>query len=96
MLGCICFLALGPPGVLEVCHGRVGIRAHEIGWWIVLGQPGGLGLFFLAGLAAYTRPATSTALDLSLANWGTFLGAVCFVVGGVVQAFDRPDAARPR
>ncbi len=48
-------------------------------------------LFFLAGLAAYTRPATSDALNIGLVNWGTFAGAVCFVVGGAPQAFERPS-----
>ena len=51
-------------------------------------------LFFLAGLAAFTRPATSTAIDLGLVNWGTFLGAVCFVIGGVHAA--RSSAQPPR
>jgi hypothetical protein len=52
-------------------------------------------LFFMAGLAAYTRPATSTVIDLGVVNWGTFLGALCFVVGGVVQSFDRPRPSAP-
>lgn len=90
MLGCVCFLLSGHLALLEICHGRIGVRADEIGWWIVFVNQVGSVLFFVAGLAAYTRPATSTTLDLSLANWGTFLGAVCFVIGGVVQVFDRP------
>jgi hypothetical protein len=91
MLGCVCFLLSGHLALLEVCHGHVGVRVHEIGWWIVFVNQVGSVLFFVAGLAAYTRPATSTAVDLAVANWGTFLGAVCFVAGGVVQAFDRPS-----
>jgi len=91
MLGCVCFLLSGHLALLEVCHGHVGVRVHEIGWWIVFVNQVGSVLFFVAGLAAYTRPATSTAADLAVANWGTFLGAVCFVVGGVVQAFDTPS-----
>jgi len=93
MLGCVCFLASGHLAMLEVCHGRIGVRTHEIGWWVVAVNQVGSVLFFLAGLAAYTRPATSTALNLGLANWGTCLGALCFVAGGVVQAFDRPETA---
>jgi len=91
MLGCVCFLVSGHLALLEICHGRIGVRPHEIGWWIVAVNQVGSVLFFLAGVAAYTRPATSTALDLGLANWGTFLGALCFVIGGVVQAFDKPE-----
>jgi hypothetical protein len=91
MAGCVCFLVSGHLALLEICHGRIGVRTQEIGWWIVAVNQVGSVLFFLAGLAAYTRPATSTAVDLRLANWGTFLGAVCFVIGGVVQAFDKPE-----
>jgi hypothetical protein len=91
MLGCVCFLLSGHLALLEICQGRIGVRASEIGWWIVFVNQVGSVLFFLAGLAAYTRPSTSTALDLGVANWGTFLGAVCFVLGGVIQAFDRPE-----
>ncbi len=91
MLGCVCFLVSGHLALLEICHGHIGVRPHEIGWWIVAVNQVGSVLFFLAGVAAYTRPATSTAVNLGLANWGTFLGAVCFVIGGVVQAFDKPE-----
>ena len=49
-------------------------------------------LFFLAGVAAFTRPATSSAINLGLVDWGTFAGAVCFVVGGVLQLLERPVA----
>jgi hypothetical protein len=90
MLGCVCFLVSGHLAVLEIGHGRIGVRIHEIGWWIVAVNQVGSVLFFLAGLAAYTRPATSTAINLDIVNWGTFLGALCFVIGGVVQAFDKP------
>jgi hypothetical protein len=51
-------------------------------------------LFFLAGVAAFTRPATSRALDEGLVNWGTFAGAACFALGGVMQAFDKPTTTR--
>jgi hypothetical protein len=91
MLGCLCFLASGHLAWLEVCHGHIGIRADELGWWIVFVNQVGSWLFFIAGLAAYVRPATSENLNLGLANWGTFLGAACFVAGGVLQAFERPS-----
>jgi hypothetical protein len=54
----------------------------------------GSSLFFLAGIAAFTRPATSSAVDIGLVNWGTFAGAVCFAIGGVIQLFDKPTPTR--
>ena len=93
--GCVCFLVSGHLALLEVCHGRIGIRVHELGWWIVAINQLGSVLFFLAGVAAFTRPATSTAINLGLVDWGTFAGAVCFVVGGALQLLERPTAPAP-
>ncbi len=93
MLGCVCFLVSGHLALLEVCHGRWGVRLDDLGWWIVAVNQVGSVLFFLAGVAAYTRPATSSVISLGVVNWGTFLGAACFVIGGVAQAFERPETA---
>jgi hypothetical protein len=93
ILGCVCFLLSGHLALLEVCHGRIGVRTDELGWWIVAVNQLGSVLFFLAGLAAFTRPATSTEVNAGLVNWGTFGGALCFVVAGVMQLFERPSSA---
>jgi hypothetical protein len=94
ILGCICFLASGHLGLLAVCGGRIGVRVHDLGWWVVAVNQFGSILFFLAGIAAFTRPATSHDLDIGLVNWGTFAGAICFAVGGVMQACDTPTPTR--
>ena len=80
--------------MLEVCGGHVRVLAHLVGWWVVAVNQLGSVLFFLAGLAAFTRPATSSAINIGLVNWGTFAGALCFAVGGVIQAFDTPTPTR--
>ena len=72
------------------------IRARDVGWWVVAVNQVGSVLFFLAGLAAFVRPATSEELDAGLVNWGTFAGALCFVLGGVIQAFEKPAAPTDR
>jgi hypothetical protein len=94
ILGCVCFLAAGHLAMLDVGAGHVVVRVHELGWWVVAVNQLGSLLFFLAGIAAFTRPATSQALDEGLVNWGTFAGAACFAVGGVIQAFDSPTPTR--
>jgi hypothetical protein len=94
ILGCVCFLASGHLAMLEVGAGHVVVRVHEIGWWVVAVNQLGSILFFLAGLAAFTRPATDSAVDAGLVNWGTVTGAACFAVGGVIQVFDRPTSTR--
>ena len=94
MLGCICFLVSGHLAMLEVGAGHIGVHAHELAWWVVAVNQLGSFLFLLAGFAAFTRPATSSAIDLGLVNWGTFAGAVCFAVGGAMQVFETPTSTR--
>ena len=94
MLGCVCFLVSGRLAMLEVGDGHTVVRVHEITWWVVAVNQVGSILFFLAGVAAFTRPATSSAVDIGLVNWGTFAGAVCFAIGGVIQIFDKPTPTR--
>nr|WP_300052512.1 hypothetical protein [uncultured Nocardioides sp.] len=94
ILGCICFLVSGHLAMLEVGGGRVGVHLHALSWWVVAVNQLGSILFFLAGLAAFVRPATSAALDAGLVNWGTFSGAVCFAAGGFLQVLDTPTSTR--
>ena len=90
MVGCILFLVSGHLALAEVCHGRPGIRAHDLGWWIVAVNQLGSALFLVAALADFTRPATGSVVNLDIANWGTLTGALCLAVGGVLQFFERP------
>jgi hypothetical protein len=94
ILGCVCFLVSGRLAMLVVGEGHTVVRVREVGWWVVAINQVGSVLFFLAGLAAFVRPATSEVVDAGLVNWGTFAGAVCFAVGGVVQLFDKPTTTR--
>jgi len=94
MLGCLCFLLSGHLAMLEVGGGHVAVHVHELDWWVVAINQLGSILFVLAGLAAFTRPTTSSVLNAGLVNWGTFAGAVCFAVGGLLQVFIRPTSTR--
>lgn len=90
VVGCILFLISGHLALAEICHGRPGIRLHEFGWWIVAVNQLGSVLFMGSALADFTRPATGSAVNIDIANWGTLTGALCFSVGGVLQYFERP------
>lgn len=94
ILGCLCFLVSGHLAMLEAGGGHVAILPHEVGWWVVAVNQLGSVLFFLAGVAAFTRPATAQVVDAGLVNWGTFAGAACFALAGVVQLFDTPTSTR--
>jgi len=85
MIGCVCFLASGHLAMLDVGRGRVVVRPRDVGWWIVAVNQLGSVLFFLAGIASFVRPATSEAINVGLINWGTFAGALCFAIAGIIQ-----------
>lgn len=97
MIGCILFLISGHFAMTEICHRvRPCLRRRDLGWAIVAVNQVGSILFMISALAAYTRPATGSAINVDVANWGTLSGAVCFAVGGVMQAFDSPSRAAAR
>jgi hypothetical protein len=92
MIGCVLFLISGHLAMVEICHRtRPCIRPRDLGWSIVAINQVGSILFIISALAAFVRPATSSAVNAAVANWGTLTGALCFAVGGVMQAFERPE-----
>ncbi|MFC9324111.1 hypothetical protein [Kitasatospora sp. NPDC057015] len=90
MVGCALFLISGHLAIAEVCHGRLCWRSRSLDWWIVMVNQLGSVLFLVAALAAFTRPETGSLVNVDIANWGTFAGALCFSFGGVLQFFERP------
>ncbi|MEV1050240.1 hypothetical protein [Streptomyces sp. NPDC049887] len=90
MIGCLLFLVSGQLALMEVTHGPPRVLPHDLGWWIVAVNQLGSALFMIAALADFTVPATGALVNTGIADWGTLTGAVCFCVGGVLQAFERP------
>ena|SRR5436190_3378985 len=93
VVGCALFLIAGHLAMTEVCHRfRPCLRRRDLAWAIVAINQFGSILFMISALAAFTRPATSSEISVGASNWGTLTGALCFAIGGVMQAFDRPAA----
>lgn len=90
IIGCLLFLVSGHLALVEVSHGRPGLRVRSLGWWIVAVDQLGSVLFMVSALADFTDPHTGNPLNVAIANWGTMTGAACFCIGGVLQLFERP------
>jgi hypothetical protein len=91
--GCVLFLVSGHLAMVEICHRtRPCLRRRDLGWSIVAVNQVGSILFMISGLAGFIRPETSSEVNVAVANWGTLMGALCFAIGGVMQAFERPPA----
>lgn len=78
VLGSICFLVASELAIIEVCHAWFSWRNRDVSWWIVVINMVGSIFFMASAIAAYVVPDTGDLLDATLANSGTFLGAVCF------------------
>jgi hypothetical protein len=90
MIGCTLFLVSGHIALREFRGKHLREVRGDLGWWIAALNQVGSYMFLVAALAAFVDPETSSAVNEALANWGTFGGAVCFAVGGVVQLFEPP------
>ena len=94
MIGCVCFLVSGRLAMLEVGDGHAGVRVHEVAWWVVAVNQLGSVLFFLAGIAAFTRPATSSAVDIGPGQLGHVRRRGLLRRGRGHAGFDKPTPTR--
>ncbi len=92
-LGSVCFLVASWLAFAEAGHGWLSWRPHDLGWTIAALNLGGSVFFGLSAIGAYVVPSTGELLSATLANAGTFLGAIGFLVGAALLL---PEAASPR
>ena len=100
MVGCALCIVSGHLALSQICRRPVCWKPRQLDWWIAMLNQVGSDLFLISALAAFTNPQTSNVVNEAVANWGTFAGALCFAVGGVVQgvgglATPRQTRSRP-
>ncbi|HMD46271.1 MAG TPA: hypothetical protein VKG43_08935 [Acidimicrobiales bacterium] len=99
-LGSICFLVSSWLSWAEVCDGWWAWRPREISWWIPALNLLGSIAFGVSAIASKVEP-DGDVRSLALTNLGTFVGAVCFLVGGLLllpertEGSDAPDLTEP-
>ena len=91
--GSICFLVASGLAWYEVCHGWLAWRPRSWGWWITLLNLLGSIAFGVSAVAGYISPATGDLYNALRANRGTFLGALCFLVGAILLLPERTEEA---
>ena len=95
VLGSVCFLVASAFAVEEVCHGGSYWRPDDVSWRIVALNLVGSVAFMASALAAFALPSTGELLDATLANSGTFVGAVCFFWAAKLLLDEMASAPRP-
>jgi hypothetical protein len=94
-LGSICFLVSSWRAWAEECHGAFAWCPRDLAWWISFLNLVGSVAFGVSAIASYVKP-NGELLSLALTNLGTFVGAVCFLVGGVLLLPDRTSRTSDR
>ena len=92
-VGSICFLVASLLAWYEVCHAWAAWRPRLWSWWITLLNLLGSVAFGVSAVAGYINPATGALRNAERANLGTFVGAVCFLVGASLLLPERTETA---
>ena len=82
--GSVCFLVASGLAYAAVGPRRLSWRPSDRGWWVAALNLIGSILFGLSAIGAYVVPATGELLSTAVANGGTFLGALGFLVGAAL------------
>jgi hypothetical protein len=80
LFGSACFLVSG--ALAYRVAASAGRRDRD--WTMAAVNLLGCVLFGVSAVASYIVPSSGSILDLAAANWGTSLGALCFLIGAVM------------
>jgi hypothetical protein len=89
-LGSICFLLSSELAYAEVCHRWVCLKLRSLSWRIVTLNLLGSLAFGAAAIASLIEPASGEPISARVANGGTALGGLCFLMAALALM---PEAA---
>ena len=82
-LGSICFLVSSELAYAEVCHRWICLKLRSLSWRIVTLNLLGSLAFGAAAIASLIEPSSGEPLSARLANGGTAVGGLCFLVAAL-------------
>ena len=83
VFGSICFLLSSELAYAEVCHRWICLRGGSLSWRIVALNLLGSIAFGAAAIASLTEPSSGEPVSARIANGGTALGGVCFLIAAL-------------
>jgi hypothetical protein len=89
-LGSICFLLSSELAYAEVCHRWICLKLRSLSWRIVMLNLLGSLAFGAAAIASLLEPSSGEPLSARVANAGTAVGGLCFLVAALALM---PEAA---
>ena len=96
-LGSIAFLVASGLAFADVRRPWLSWRPRDLGWSVAILNLVGSVAFGISAIASHVVPATGDVRDLQRANLGTFVGALCFLIGAVllIPGQSVPATTRP-
>jgi hypothetical protein len=94
-LGSVCFLVASGLAWIDAAHGLWSWRPRDRSWTIAALNLAGSIAFGASAVASHVVPASDQPRNVTLMNLGTFLGAVCFLVGAVLLLPERTRGVAP-
>lgn len=91
--GSVAFLLSGFFAVVAYTHQNRFFDPRDIGWWSTQINWWGCVAFGVSAVGAYILPGGATVND-AWSNWGTFIGALCFLVASLIVLPQWKRAAR--
>ncbi len=100
-LGSLCFLVSSELAYAEVCHRWIGVRLRSLSWRIVALNLLGSIAFGVAAVASLLEPASGEPVSARIANAGTALGGLCFLIAALAlmpeaAANERDESSAPQ
>lgn len=83
-LGSICFLVASGLAWAAVGHAVWSWRPRDLVWLIAALNMAGSIAFGVSAVASFVVPTTDQVRNVTLMNLGTFVGALCFLAGGLL------------
>ncbi len=94
--GSVAFLLASALAYAEVCHRWWCVHRHSLSWWIVALNMLGSIAFGVAAIASLVEPSTDALVNTRIANAGTSIGAVGFLIGAILLVPEASAARRAR
>ena len=92
LLGSVAFLVASALAFADVRRPWLSWRPRDLGWAIAVLNMVGSIAFGISAVASRIVTSTETMRDAQRANLGTFLGAICFLVGAVLLIPDQASS----
>jgi hypothetical protein len=83
--GSVLFLVSSGYAILALGDGFLSWRPRQLTWWIAWLNMLGSIAFMASAVASYVLPSTGGLIDEPVANAGTFVGAICFLIGAALM-----------